>query len=146
MTRPKMDLTLRYADVMPLWQSASLNNGLNYMARDENKAISIMHRLHKVRVALRNQELDGAIALDLFVVRRVGREIIISKRETFDPDKLFTLDGRKIDYNDVLREVEETRRLKEALEAGRPLPDFKGPPPEPPIETAFDHLFDEEDK
>ncbi len=153
MSRPRKDLSVRFSDVMPIWRAVEHAGSFETQLGSSNKAISTMQRLHKARAALRDQDDEGFCFYDKFVIRIEGARLKIIPREIPDTNQFYTTDGRKIDYAEVEKSFEESRRIKEALEKNQSILGLnnkgealqklyspKPPPPDDHPEEALDTL------
>jgi hypothetical protein len=98
MSRPRKNPVERFNDILPLWNAAELQSGVEFTAPNENTAINIVYRLNQYRKIMREMSDIEHTSLDSFVVRREGRIVIIMPRPTFDLSTMRTLDGRPIEH------------------------------------------------
>lgn len=74
MARIKLDPSLAYSDVIPLWETALSHQGARYDARDAADAARVHARLNEYRRRIRE---NGTQPHDMFIVKRRGLVLTI---------------------------------------------------------------------
>ena len=97
MARPRKNPVERFSDILPLWTATELRGGVTFTAPSDNAAVNIVYRLNQYRKIMRENSDYDYTSLDKYVVRRIGAQIEIAPRPTFDLSTMRTLDGKPIE-------------------------------------------------
>lgn len=93
MTRRPTNPTLRFADIIPIWDAVLRDDGGTIKTRDRNEMIALVYRLNQYRKIMRDREEDGWTDLDRYIIRRGNNQVFIEPRPIFDISRMEKLDG-----------------------------------------------------
>lgn len=94
MPRKRLDPSIRFDDVVPVWETVLRDNGAVLRTNSDNETIALVYRLNQYRKIVREDAVMGWTELDRYVVRRGNLCVEIERRMPIDLTKRMTkLDG-----------------------------------------------------
>lgn len=98
MPRKRLDPTLRYSDVVPVWQHALANGGGTITVDSDTQANYLLHRLNQYRALIRQDAPHGWVEHDRYIVRQGNLCVHIETRPQLDlMARMTRLDGTPLD-------------------------------------------------
>ena len=94
MPRNRQDPSIRFADVIKIWEAAVKDHGTAFDTYNDAETTTFIYRLNQYRKIVRDQSYEGWTEMDRYVVRRGEMRITIEPR--YVPDfstRLHKLDG-----------------------------------------------------
>jgi len=97
MPRKRLDPTIRFDDVVPVWNAALRDGGGLIRTNSDSESISLIYRLNQYRKIVREDEPAGWTDMDRYVVRKGHLCVEIARRIPVDLTARMTkLDGTPI--------------------------------------------------
>jgi hypothetical protein len=97
MPRVRLDPSLRFSDVVPVWEQALAEKGGRIETDTENETIALIYRLNQYRKVVREESFKGWTDMDRYVVRKGDLCVHIEPRATIDlMSRMTRLDGEPI--------------------------------------------------
>jgi len=97
MPRKRLDPTIRFDDVVPVWNTALRDGGGLVRTNSDNESISLIYRLNQYRKIVREDEPAGWTEMDRYVVRKGNLCVEIERRMPIDLlTRMTKLDGTPI--------------------------------------------------
>jgi len=102
MPRRRLDPTLRFGDVVPVWNRALEEGGGIISTPDDNATIALVYRLNQYRKAVREEAPNGWTDLDRYIVKRGDLCVHIEPRITTDlVSRMTRLDGSPLPVREL---------------------------------------------
>ncbi len=97
MPRKRLDPTIRFDDVVPVWNAALRDGGGLVRTNSDNESISLIYRLNQYRKIVREDEPAGWTEMDRYVVRKGNLCVEIERRMPINLlTRMTKLDGTPI--------------------------------------------------
>lgn len=132
--RPRTPPALRYPDEVSIWEATMRNGSFRTIRPTVGEAIHLLQRLNQLRAQLRNEQANGYVAMDAWIVRRTDCVVEIVPRARLDLSDATDINGNPITVrspDDIVGSDEGVEIKKPAIYIDRneasPPPDMSRP-------------------